>query len=66
MWGFGTVVVSTHPKVAVGERLYGYFAPTRYLVLHIDEKDVNKYSMYVPRNHLPAGRSDIFVFDSYC
>lgn len=25
VWGFGTVVASRHPEVAVGERLYGYF-----------------------------------------
>jgi len=25
VWGFGTVVESRHPQVAVGERLYGYF-----------------------------------------
>ncbi|KAJ3859543.1 hypothetical protein EV359DRAFT_86282 [Lentinula novae-zelandiae] len=56
VWGFGTVVASAHSQVAIGERLYGYFAPAKYLVLPIDEKDVNKYSMYVPRPHLPADR----------
>ncbi|KIK71508.1 hypothetical protein GYMLUDRAFT_66712 [Collybiopsis luxurians FD-317 M1] len=56
VWGFGTVVASAHPKVSVGERLYGYFVPARYLVLPIDEKDANKYSIYVPRPHLPADR----------
>ncbi|KAF5383984.1 hypothetical protein D9757_006951 [Collybiopsis confluens] len=56
VWGFGTVVTSAHPKVFTGERLYGYFAPARYVVLPIDEKDVNKYSMYIPRPHLPADR----------
>jgi hypothetical protein len=25
VWGFGTVVQSLHPGVAVGERLYGYW-----------------------------------------
>lgn len=25
VWGFGTVLASRHPDVAVGERLYGYF-----------------------------------------
>lgn len=25
VWGFGTVLASNHPDVAVGERLYGYF-----------------------------------------
>lgn len=25
VWGFGTVLASRHPEVAVGERLYGYF-----------------------------------------
>ncbi|KAJ4470876.1 hypothetical protein J3R30DRAFT_1132585 [Lentinula aciculospora] len=56
VWGFGTIVASAHPRVTVGERLYGYFAPAKYLILPIDEKDANKYSMYVPRPHLPADR----------
>ncbi|KAJ3969193.1 hypothetical protein EV361DRAFT_804297 [Lentinula raphanica] len=56
VWGFGTVVASAHPQVIVGERLYGYFAPAKYLILQIDGKDVNQHSMYVPRPHLPPDR----------
>ncbi|KAJ7056649.1 hypothetical protein C8F01DRAFT_1154442 [Mycena amicta] len=29
VWGFGTVVASTHPKIPLGERVYGYLAPYR-------------------------------------
>ena len=33
VWGFGDVVRSQHGSVAVGERLYGYFPMSQYLVL---------------------------------
>jgi hypothetical protein len=33
VWGFGEVVQSLHPGVAVGERLYGYFPMGQQLVL---------------------------------
>ncbi|THU84260.1 hypothetical protein K435DRAFT_971258 [Dendrothele bispora CBS 962.96] len=56
VWGFGTVVASSHPKVLVGERLYGYLAPTRYLLVEIDPKDANKHAIYVPRSHFPPDR----------
>lgn len=56
VWGFATVLVSSHPKVHVGERLYGYFAPTKYLLLPIDPTDINKHAMYVPRPHFPPDR----------
>ncbi|TDL15570.1 hypothetical protein BD410DRAFT_796257 [Rickenella mellea] len=56
VWGFGTVVWSSHPRVAVGERVYGYFAPTRYLLLPVSPSDANKYSFFVPRPHFPADR----------
>ncbi|KAF5310656.1 hypothetical protein D9619_007951 [Psilocybe cf. subviscida] len=56
VWGFGTVVQSAHTKVREGERLYGYFAPARYLLLPISSTDANKYAIYVPRPHLPADR----------
>jgi len=55
VWGFGTVVTSTHPKIYVGERVYGYLAPSRYLLIPVSPSDVNKYAFYVPRLHLPAG-----------
>ncbi|KAF9260319.1 hypothetical protein L218DRAFT_1079376 [Marasmius fiardii PR-910] len=56
VWGFATVLASSHPKVHVGERLYGYFAPTKYLLLPIDPTDVNKYALYVPRPQFPPDR----------
>ncbi|KAF9555438.1 hypothetical protein CPC08DRAFT_642870 [Agrocybe pediades] len=56
VWGFGIIVKSTHPKIDEGERVYGYFAPTRYLLLPVSPADVNKTSFYVPRPHLPADR----------
>jgi hypothetical protein len=33
VWGFGTVVQSSHPGVAVGERLYGYWPFASHAVL---------------------------------
>ena len=33
VWGFGDVVASEHPAVAVGERLYGYFPMSTHVVL---------------------------------
>jgi hypothetical protein len=36
VWGFGTVVQSQHPGVAVGERLYGYWPMASFAVLQPD------------------------------
>ncbi len=33
VWGFGDVVQTSHPGVAVGERLYGYFSMAQTVVL---------------------------------
>ncbi|KAK7022356.1 hypothetical protein R3P38DRAFT_2710315 [Favolaschia claudopus] len=56
VWGFGTVVASSHPKIKSGERVYGYLAPCRYLLVPVSPSDVNKHAFYVPRPHLPADR----------
>lgn len=56
VWGFGEVVASSHPKVQAGERIYGYLAPSRYLLLPVSPSDVNKYAFFVPRPDLPAGK----------
>mgnify|MGYP000860316355 CR=1 FL=1 len=45
VWGFGDVVQSLHPGVAVGERLYGYFPMGDQLVLQ-------------PQHLSPSGFSD--------
>ena len=55
VWGFGTVIKSTHTRIHDGERVYGYLAPTRYLLLTVSPSDVNKFTFAVPRPHLPAG-----------
>src|SRR4051794_25801165 len=36
VWGFGTVLQSQHPGVAVGERLYGYWPMANAVVLQPD------------------------------
>ncbi|KAF8215236.1 hypothetical protein K438DRAFT_1562324 [Mycena galopus ATCC 62051] len=56
VWGFGSVVASSHPKILTGERIYGYLAPSRYLLVPVSPSDVNKHAFYVPRPHLPADR----------
>ena len=57
VWGFGTVLAvgfqSEHVKPGV--RVYGYFAPTRYLLVPVLPKDVNRYSFYVDRPYFPEG-----------
>lgn len=40
VWGFGEVIASKHPGVAVGERLFGYFPMATHLV--IEAADVSK------------------------
>lgn len=40
VWGFGDVIVSKHPQVAEGERLFGYFPMATHLV--IEAADVSK------------------------
>lgn len=40
VWGFGEVIATRHPDVAVGERLFGYFPMATHLV--IEAADVGK------------------------
>ncbi|KAL4254586.1 Protein of unknown function DUF2855 [Abortiporus biennis] len=56
VWGFGTVLATSHPKVRKGDRVYGFFAPTKYLLLPVSTTDISKYAFYVPRPHLPEDR----------
>jgi hypothetical protein len=39
-WGFGEVITSNHPAIAIGERLFGYFPMATHLV--IEAADVSK------------------------
>ncbi|KAK0203646.1 hypothetical protein DFS33DRAFT_1461240 [Desarmillaria ectypa] len=54
VWRFAAVVASEHPKIAVGKRVYGYLAPTRYSLLPVSPSDVNKFAFYISRPHLPT------------
>lgn len=56
VWGFGTVVESNIEKIPVGERVFGYFPSAKYMMIRIDEKDVNNFNFYALRPHLPADR----------
>jgi hypothetical protein len=40
VWGFGEVIASAHPAIAVGERLFGYFSMATHLA--IEAADVGK------------------------
>ena len=40
VWGFGEVVASRHPGIAIGERLFGYYPMATHLV--IEAADVSK------------------------
>lgn len=40
VWGFGEVIASRHPGIAIGERLFGYFPMATHLV--IEAADVGK------------------------
>jgi hypothetical protein len=40
VWGFGGVIASRHPGIAIGERLFGYFPMATHLV--IEAADVSK------------------------
>ena len=56
VWGFANVVESNVPDVPVGERLFGYFPPAKYLKIkadHISEKKLIDVSEH--RSKLPSG-----------
>lgn len=48
VWGFGTVVQSLHPGVAVGERLYGYWPMASSAVLQPDRLSAHGFSDAAP------------------
>ena len=45
VWGFGTVVQSLHPAIAVGERLYGYWPLASQAVLSVVSRPIGKPSL---------------------
>jgi hypothetical protein len=48
VWGFGTVLQSLHPGVAVGERLYGYWPMANEAVLRPDRLSAAGFSDAAP------------------
>lgn len=48
VWGFGTVVQSLHPGVAVGERLYGYWPMASQAVLQPERLSAASFSDAAP------------------
>ena len=48
VWGFGVVVQSLHPGVAVGERLYGYFPMAGQVILQPDRLKADGFSDAAP------------------
>jgi hypothetical protein len=55
VWGFGDVVQSAHPGIAVGERLYGYWPMADFVVLQADRLSPQTFMDAAPhRAALPA------------
>ena len=52
VWGFGTVLESRHPQLAVGERLYGYFPMSSSVDLTPDKISAGSFSDAVPHRAL--------------
>jgi Protein of unknown function (DUF2855) len=60
VWGFGEVIVSKHPAIAVGETLFGYFPMATHLV--IEAADVGKRGL---RDGAPHRQDVSPVYNSY-
>ena len=50
VWGFGEVIASRHPSIAIGERLFGYFPMATHLV--IEAAEVSKRGLRDAAAHL--------------
>jgi len=61
VWGFGDVVESRSPAVAVGERLYGYFPMSTELVLTPGRSDDRGISDVAPHRAEMAGAYSRYV-----
>jgi len=60
VWGFGGVIASRHPGIAIGERLFGYFPMATHLV--IEAADVSKRGL---RDGTAHRREVSPVYNSY-
>src|SRR5271154_2156488 len=41
VWGFGEVILSRHPSIEIGERLFGYFPMASHLVIEASDVSQN-------------------------
>ena len=54
-WGFGNIVASAHPDLGVGERLYGFYPPSTYLLTKMDKvKPTSCRDISPCRNSIPT------------
>jgi hypothetical protein len=60
VWGFGEVIASHHPAIAIGERLFGYFPMATHLV--IEAADVGKRGL---RDAAPHRQGVAPVYNAY-
>ena len=60
VWGFGEVIASRHPGIAIGERLFGYFPMATHLV--IEAADVSKRGL---RDAAPHRQGVAPVYNAY-
>ena len=60
VWGFGEVIISKHPSVAIGERLFGYFPMATHLVM--EAADVSKRGL---RDAAPHRQGVAPVYNAY-
>ena len=61
VWGFGDIVASNHPIANVGERVYGYFAPARYLGERPSNPWAGKLSEFRYSSGILHGRLEQFL-----
>lgn len=56
--GFGDVIASEHPEVALGERVFGFFPMSKHLVIQADRLNAGGFSDAAPHRskHAPAYR----------
>ena len=58
-WGFGNIVASAHPGLSVGERLYGFYPPSTYLLTKMDKvKPTSCRDISPCRGSIPAFYSE--------
>ena len=60
VWGFGEVIASKHPGIAIGEQLFGYFPMATHLV--IEAADVSKRGL---RDAAPHRQGVAPVYNAY-